>query len=449
MRLLVTGAGGQLGHDVVAAATAAGDDVVGVDRAALDVTDRDAVLGAITTLRPDAVVNGAAWTAVDACEGDPSGPSPANALAVRWIAEGCDRVGAHLVHVSTDYVFDGDARPAVPRVGRRRTRCRCTARRSSPASARRWRSGPRRPSCARRGCAASTVPTWSARSCAWRRQRRRQRRQRWRSSTTSAGHPTFTADLAPLLRRLARRPPLGRVPRHEPGRGVVVRVRRRGAGGAAGGDPAMVRPIATAELDPPRPAPRPANSVLDNAVLAAAGVPLLDDFRAPCAPSSPPCPDPTRSREKDFHKQNRAFLHDFAPQNREHRVARFWARIRAFLHENACGNLRPSGWGGSGDGDAEEVANGLDADQFDVVAARRRPLLAAEPVAQQVGSLAAAHHPLGAVRLVPVAPRDPERARVVGERRRRRLGGTESWRTRGAAARRASPCRSRGRARSG
>ena len=52
---------------------------------------------------------------------------------------------------------------------------------------------------------------------------------------------------------------------------------------AAGYDPAMVRPITTAELDPPRPAPRPANSVLDNAVLRAAGMPLLRDFRAPLA----------------------------------------------------------------------------------------------------------------------------------------------------------------------
>jgi dTDP-4-dehydrorhamnose reductase len=52
---------------------------------------------------------------------------------------------------------------------------------------------------------------------------------------------------------------------------------------AAGRDPDVVRPIATAELDPPRPAPRPANSVLDNGVLRAAGIPLLRDFREPLA----------------------------------------------------------------------------------------------------------------------------------------------------------------------
>ena len=77
MRLLVTGAGGQLGHDWCARER--GDDVVGADRARIDVTDRDAVLGAITSLRPDAVVNCAAWTAVDACESDPERAFVANA----------------------------------------------------------------------------------------------------------------------------------------------------------------------------------------------------------------------------------------------------------------------------------------------------------------------------------------------------------------------------------
>ena len=74
MRVLVTGAGGQLGHDVVAACEAAGDEVVACDHATLDLGDRDSVLGALTSVRPDAVINAAAWTAVDACESDPDRP---------------------------------------------------------------------------------------------------------------------------------------------------------------------------------------------------------------------------------------------------------------------------------------------------------------------------------------------------------------------------------------
>ena len=85
MRLLVTGAGGQLGRAVVLACERAGDDVVGADRDTLDVSDRDAVLGAVTSLRPHAVVNAAAWTAVDACESEVSRAFAQNALAVRWL----------------------------------------------------------------------------------------------------------------------------------------------------------------------------------------------------------------------------------------------------------------------------------------------------------------------------------------------------------------------------
>ena len=66
------------------------------------------MLGAVTSVRPDAVVHCAAWTAVDACEGDPDRAFAHNALAVRWVAEACRRVGAHLVHLSTDYVFAGE-----------------------------------------------------------------------------------------------------------------------------------------------------------------------------------------------------------------------------------------------------------------------------------------------------------------------------------------------------
>jgi dTDP-4-dehydrorhamnose reductase len=92
------------------------------------------------------------------------------------------------------------------------------------------------------------------------------------------GCPTFTSDLAPMLRRLAveRRTGIhhvtnqGAVTWYEFARSIVA---------AIGKDPAMVRPITTAELEPPRPARRPANGVLDNAVLREAGWPLLRDHR--------------------------------------------------------------------------------------------------------------------------------------------------------------------------
>jgi len=107
MRVLITGAGGQLGIDVVRCCNDAGDDVTAASHGQLDIGDRDAVLGALTTVRPDVVVNCAAWTAVDACESDPARALADNGLAVRWLAEGCHMAGARLVQISTDYVFDG------------------------------------------------------------------------------------------------------------------------------------------------------------------------------------------------------------------------------------------------------------------------------------------------------------------------------------------------------
>lgn len=107
MDVVVTGAGGQLGRQVVAAWT--DDEVTGLSHADLDVTDEGAVLATIAELAPEVVVNCAAWTAVDACEGDPERAHRVNALAPWWLARACREVGARLVHVSTDYVFAGEA----------------------------------------------------------------------------------------------------------------------------------------------------------------------------------------------------------------------------------------------------------------------------------------------------------------------------------------------------
>ncbi|MFL5819921.1 MAG: dTDP-4-dehydrorhamnose reductase [Solirubrobacteraceae bacterium] len=110
MRLLVTGAGGQLGRDVVRAARRAGHDVTGCDRHQLDITDQDAVARALEAHRPEAVVNCAAYTDVDGAEAAPDTAMEVNAVAAGRVAAAAGRASALVVHVSTDYVFDGRRR---------------------------------------------------------------------------------------------------------------------------------------------------------------------------------------------------------------------------------------------------------------------------------------------------------------------------------------------------
>ncbi len=105
MTVLVTGAGGQLGLDLVDAFAPRG--VVGLTHAELDVADEASVTSVVTELAPALVVNAAAWTDVDACEHDPGRAHRVNALGPWWLARACRLVGATLVTVSTDYVFDG------------------------------------------------------------------------------------------------------------------------------------------------------------------------------------------------------------------------------------------------------------------------------------------------------------------------------------------------------
>jgi dTDP-4-dehydrorhamnose reductase len=107
MRLLVTGAGGGLGRaflDVVPSH----HDVVALDHAELDVGDHHAVMRTVVPLRPDVVLDFAAFTGVDACEVEPERAYRDNALAAQSLALGARACGAVLFHVSTDYVFDGE-----------------------------------------------------------------------------------------------------------------------------------------------------------------------------------------------------------------------------------------------------------------------------------------------------------------------------------------------------
>ncbi|MDZ8117312.1 dTDP-4-dehydrorhamnose reductase [Pontiella agarivorans] len=105
-KILITGAGGQLGSDCLRTFSNAGE-VVGLDLPEVDLSDRDACRAALDRIKPGIVVNCAAFTAVDVCETDPS-CWKGNRDLPKNLAEWCGANGAFLAHVSTDYVFPGD-----------------------------------------------------------------------------------------------------------------------------------------------------------------------------------------------------------------------------------------------------------------------------------------------------------------------------------------------------
>lgn len=119
MKVFVTGACGQLGHDVMKELIRRGHEAVGSDLSPsgltenpclpLDITDRDAVARVLGEVRPDAVIHCAAWTAVDAAEDEDNIPTvrAVNADGPRNIAEACRALDCKLLHISTDYVFSG------------------------------------------------------------------------------------------------------------------------------------------------------------------------------------------------------------------------------------------------------------------------------------------------------------------------------------------------------
>lgn len=287
MRVLVTGAGGQLGKDLVTALSGAlptggrrrallgpegpgpGVDVVAADHASLQVENRAAVLEAMSALRPQVVVHAGAWTAVDACEGDPDRAFEVNTLGTRHVAEGARMVGAHLVYVSTDYVFDGTSpRPYVewdePNPLSVYGRSKLGGERECPPG-----STVVRTSWVCGAAGANMVKTAL---------RLASGDAPLRFVDDQHGSPTFTADLAAAIVTLALDRRAGTYHVTNSGStswfGFVRAVLE-----AAGHDPARVEPIATADLDPPRPAPRPANSVLDNAALRLGGLPLLPEWQ--------------------------------------------------------------------------------------------------------------------------------------------------------------------------
>jgi len=280
--LLVTGGRGQLGHDLVAAAARAGiTDVRAPGSAELDVTDpvavSDAVAAAVSVLDRDTrlvVINAAAHTAVDAAEGDGAQRAHAvNAGGPAHLARACVAHRAHLVQVSTDYVFAGDA--AGPHPVDAPTAPRSVYGRTKLAGERAVLSS---------GCSAHVVRTawlYGAHGGNFVRTMARLAAERdaVRVVDDQHGNPTWTADLADGLVALALA--ADRIP---PGVLHCVNAGSTTWFGLAravftelGADPSRVHPCRTADF--PRPAPRPANSTLDTTQWVAAGLPALRPWR--------------------------------------------------------------------------------------------------------------------------------------------------------------------------
>jgi dTDP-4-dehydrorhamnose reductase len=106
MKIVITGAKGQLGNDLVGTKPERAD-ILPVDLEDLDITDRGQVFSLIAETRPDAVINAAAYVRVDDAEDEGAEAFRVNALGAKHLSEACSKTGAVLLHVSTDYVFDG------------------------------------------------------------------------------------------------------------------------------------------------------------------------------------------------------------------------------------------------------------------------------------------------------------------------------------------------------
>lgn len=259
--ILVTGAGGQLGGNLLRR-DVPGVSMRGLTSSDLDITDADAVLDAV---RPgDVVLNCAAYTAVDAAETDEDAAAAVNATGPRILAEACARVGARLVHVSTDYVFPGDASTPYevddatgPRTAYGRTklageRAVLAADPTAVVVRTAW---------VYTGTGSDFVATML-------------RLQRERDTVSvvddQVGSPTFAGDLAAGLLELAMRPQVrGVLHATNAGRATWFELARAVFAGV-GADPERVRPCTTADF--PRPAPRPAYSVLSSAAWERAGL---------------------------------------------------------------------------------------------------------------------------------------------------------------------------------
>lgn len=270
MRWLVTGSGGQLGRCLVRALEVGGIHVLAAApaHAVLDVSDPGAVGAALDAARPDVVANAAAFTYVDRCETEPGEAARVNSVAPGILAEACAGRGVRLVHVSTDYVFDGrgtrphlETDPTAPQSEYGRSKLlgeqRVTAALPDALVVRTsWVFGPGR------NFVATILGAAHARA-------RSGDETPLRVVDDQFGSPTYAADLAGWLVHLVEGGATGLY--HLANRGVATwwEVARE-ALDRGGYDRIAIERVPTSEF--PRPAPRPAYSALSGAKADAWGV---------------------------------------------------------------------------------------------------------------------------------------------------------------------------------
>jgi dTDP-4-dehydrorhamnose reductase len=275
MTWLVTGAAGMLGRDLVAVLADRGVEHTAADRSSLDVTDPAAVAAAVDG--HDLVVHAAGWTDVDRAEAEEAAATAVNGAGTRNVAAACAATGARLVHVSTDYVFPGDAATPYPEdaptapvnaYGRGKLAGELAVRELLPAT----------------GYVVRTAWLYGEHGRCFARMLLRLADERDTVDVVDDQHgqPTWSYALAGQLVRLGEAALAGRAPAgvyHGTASGQTTWYGlARAVFEEAGLDPARVRPTTSAKFV--RPAPRPAYSVLGHARWAAAGLAPLLDWRA-------------------------------------------------------------------------------------------------------------------------------------------------------------------------